>query len=276
MPIRLAYFREKLASFVALSRSTKCSSDSILKSWYALQKGAAEMLSRSDWKTEASLIKTQTMDGLFHFKWSVSVAPINLDTALAKLHVFHLCDILNAIKSWLWKCARTSLWRRQITDVINMQTSSRWQARLGFENLNYFCVIIYLPVHRFLFLISSRAPRAKSPQLYSVHLYLWRARDTEALKLQWFFTVMYCIFTGCWWGRARPTLPNGEPFALWALNMILTPTALHNPNPSIQPLFKLSLTPLSPSDRKGGIMDKGGNHLSPSKSYSTSPLFICI
>lgn len=84
--------------------------------------------------------------------------PINLDTVLAKLHVFHLCDILNAIKSWLCACAWTSLRRRETTDVINMQTSSCWQTRLGFENLNYFCVIIYLPVHRFPFLISSRVP----------------------------------------------------------------------------------------------------------------------
>lgn len=76
---------------------------------------------------------------------------------MAKLHMFHLCDILNAIKSWLWKSA-DFLVMKEIAFVINMQTSSRWQSRLGFENLNYFCVIIYLPVHSVPFFIPPQPP----------------------------------------------------------------------------------------------------------------------
>lgn len=66
-------------------------------------------------------------------------------------------------------------------------------------------------------------------QLYMAHLYLWCARCWNTSS-SFFSTVIYCVFKGCSWGRAtRPTLPNAEPFALWALNMILTPTTLHTP-----------------------------------------------
>ncbi len=85
-------------------------------------------------------------DSFESIEWNAWVEAINLDTVMAKLHVFHLCDILNAIKSWLWKSA-DFLVMREIAAVINMQTSSRWQSRLRFENPIYFCVIIYLPVH---------------------------------------------------------------------------------------------------------------------------------
>lgn len=154
--------------------------------------------------------------------------PINLDTVLAKLHVFHLCDILNAIKSWLWKCARTSLWWREITDVINMQTSSRWQTRLGFENLNYFCVIIYLPVHRFPFLISSRVPHARASIMKKAHLYLWcaRRRKTQALGV-FFRRDVSRLFRGL--TRQGPAEQHAEPVALWALNLDLDPRHPYTP-----------------------------------------------
>lgn len=106
--------------------------------------------------SEASLNKMNSRSHFSPFQRNGSVVPINLDTVMAKLHVFHLCDIWNAIKSWLWKCADfLAMKGKGITPVINMQTSSRWQSRLGFENLNYFCVIIYLPVHRSPFFIST-------------------------------------------------------------------------------------------------------------------------
>lgn len=67
---------------------------------------------------------------------------------------------------------------REIAAVINMQTSSRWQSRLSFENPIYFCVIIYLPVHS----LQSRAiPPARITQLHS-HLYLRRASVSKSLK----------------------------------------------------------------------------------------------
>ncbi len=44
-------------------------------------------------------------DSFESIEWNAWVEAINLDTVMAKLHVFHLCDILNAIKSWLWKSA---------------------------------------------------------------------------------------------------------------------------------------------------------------------------
>lgn len=117
------------------------------------------------------------------FEWNARVEAINLDTVMAKLHVFHLCDILNAIKSWLWKSA-DFLVMREIAAVINMQTSSRWQNRLSFENPIYFCVIIYLPVHS----LQSRAiPPAHITQLHS-HLYL-RRRDCTAR----FCSLRFCL-----------------------------------------------------------------------------------
>lgn len=42
---------------------------------------------------------TKVTDSFESIEWNAWVEAINLDTVMAKLHVFHLCDILNAIKS---------------------------------------------------------------------------------------------------------------------------------------------------------------------------------
>lgn len=120
---------------------------------------------------------SKVTDSFESIEWNAWVEAINLDTVMAKLHVFHLCDILNAIKSWLWKSA-DFLVMREIAAVINMQTSSRWRSRLSFENPIYFCVIIYLPVHS---LQSLAVPPAHITQLHS-HLYLGRC-DCKKLDL---------------------------------------------------------------------------------------------
>lgn len=83
------------------------------------------------------------------------------------------------------------------------------------------------------------------PQLYMAHLYLWCAQYWNTSSS---YFSLWCIASaqGCSWGRATtPTLPNAESFALRVLNMILTPTTLYTPYPSIQLLFKLNLIPLT-------------------------------
>lgn len=77
---------------------------------------------------------------------------------------------------------------QEITAVINMQTSSRWQSRLRFENPIYFCVIIYLPVHS---LQSLAVPPAHITQLHS-HLYLRRC-DCMADSKRPFRRAIFCL-----------------------------------------------------------------------------------
>lgn len=82
---------------------------------------------------------------------------------------------------------------------------------------------------------------AHEPPLCVAHLYLWCARCWNTSSS--LFSVIYCIFTGCSWdGAIRPVFHTAEPFAWWALNIILISTARIPPNSSIQLLFKLSLT----------------------------------
>lgn len=126
-------------------------------------------------------------DSFESIEWNAWVEAINLDTVMAKLHVFHLCDILNAIKSWLWKSA-DFLVMREIAAVINMQTSSRWRSRLRFENPIYFCVIIYLPVHSLQSLV---VPSAHITQLHS-HLYLRRCDCMAESRLP-FRGAIFCL-----------------------------------------------------------------------------------
>lgn len=72
------------------------------------------------------------------------------------------------------------------------------------------------------------------PQLYMAHLYLWCAPSWNTSSgFFFFFTMMYCLFTGCsQGGTTRPTLPNAEPFIFWGLNMMLT-----NHHPAVFPFI---------------------------------------
>ena len=94
-----------------------------------------------------------------------------------------------------YESVRTSTATKRITFcVINMQTSSRWQTRLGFENLNYFSVIIYLPVHRFSIPSSPAESPMHAPQLHTpTFIYDLRISQTQPGL---FLTVMYRLLTG--------------------------------------------------------------------------------
>lgn len=75
-------------------------------------------------------------------------------------------------------CVDFCVMKGKITGVINMQTSSRWQTRLGFENLNYFCMIIYLPVHRFS--ISHLQPSSSRAGLnYTRQTFIYDAHNAQ-------------------------------------------------------------------------------------------------
>jgi len=81
-------------------------------------------------------------------------------------------------------------------------------------------------------------------QLHAAHLYLWCARRRIASSSHF---SRWCIASLKAAHEAGP--PDQHfltPFALWALNAILTPTTLRTPDPSIQPLFRLCLIPLPP------------------------------
>lgn len=132
-----------------------------------------------------------------------------------------------------------------------MQTSSRWQTRLGFENLNYFCVIIYLPVHRFPFLISSRAARARASIMHGTPLFMMRT--TAKYKPRLFFTVIYCVFTGLLMRQPSPP-PKTRANVSYRRNHLLCEHLIcswspRHPTPPIHPSnsylksFLLSLTP---------------------------------
>lgn len=212
-----------------------------------MSKVALEMLSeRHLYYSDASLNKNKDAEQPVSFQpiqRNGSVVPINLDTVMAKLHVFHLCDILNAIKSWLWKCVDfLTMKGKEITSVINMQTSSCWQSRLGFENLNYFCVIIYLPVHRFTFFISIMGRHPPPPWQWSglnyTPTFIYDVDITEIQTLVNFhydITFIQGIHT---YGGAL------EDQHLWMLCLTIwfgAHTIFSPPAPNHHPIFKLSL-----------------------------------
>lgn len=147
-------------------------------------------------------------------QWSVSVVAINLDTVLAELHVYHLSDILNAIKSRLWKCAWTSVWWREKSPAwLTCKRAHAGRLDWGLKTSITFAWLSIYQYTDFPFLISSRVPHARVSIIHGKPLFMMRTMLKWQLRL--FVAVMYCVVTdgtpsNAWDNLMRAPLPTTQ------------------------------------------------------------------